>query len=111
MPEKYNRDLFKLKAELCKTFSDASRLIILQELSSGEKSVGELMDVLEIPQAVVSRHLALLRNRGVVKTRRQGTTVYYSLADMKIIEACNMVHQVMMNHLERNRNLAERILD
>lgn len=110
MSEKYNYEIFKLKADLCKTFSDPNRLIILNELGSGEKSVGELMNVLSIPQAVVSRHLALMRNKGVVKTRRQGTNVFYSLTDMKIIDACNMVHQVLMNHMERNRDLAEEML-
>jgi ArsR family transcriptional regulator len=50
MKTKYNLELFKLQAELCKTFADPSRLIIIQELRDGEKSVSELQSVLDIPQ-------------------------------------------------------------
>ncbi len=107
----YNLELYKLKAELCKTLSDPNRLIIVNELRHGEKPVGELVQTLQMPQAAVSRHLALLRNKGVVSTRREGTTIYYSLTDSKIGEACDLVHQVLMNHLERNRGLAENLID
>ena len=110
MSDQYNLELYKLKAELCKTFSDPYRLIIINELRSGEKSVGELVQTLKIPQAVVSRHLALLRNKGVVTARRQGTNVFYSLTDPNIAVACDMVHQVLLNHLERNRDLARKIV-
>ena len=111
MIDDYNLELYKLKAELCKTFSDPNRLIIINELRSGEKSVGELIQVLQLPQAVVSRHLSLLRNRGVVTARQQGTSHFYSLTDPKIGEACDLVHQVLMNHLERNRELAVKIME
>ena len=110
MAEIYNRELYELKAGLCKTFADPNRLIIINELRSGEKPVGELVQTLQIPQAVVSRHLALLRNKGVVTARRQGTNVFYSLMDPKIGEACDMVHEILLNHLERNRNLAREIV-
>ncbi|MFC2069226.1 ArsR/SmtB family transcription factor [Chloroflexota bacterium] len=106
----YNTELYKLKAELCKTFSDPKRLIIINELHCGEKLVGDLAKTLQIPQAVVSRHLAILRNKGVVTPRREGTSVYYSLTDTRIFEACDLVHQVLLNNLEKNRELAERLL-
>ncbi|MFC1925329.1 ArsR/SmtB family transcription factor [Chloroflexota bacterium] len=111
MTSQYNLELYKLKAELCKTFSDPNRLIIINELRSGEKAVGELVQLLQIPQAAVSRHLALLRNKGVVTARREGTSIYYSLTDSKISEACDLVHQVLINYLERNRGLAEILID
>jgi len=103
-------ELYKLKAELCKTFSDPKRLAIINELRHGEKLVSELAQLLEVPHAVASRHLALLRNRGVVRPRREGTNVYYSLADPKIVEACDIIHQVLLNHLAQNRELAERLI-
>jgi len=104
-----NIELYSLKAELCRTFADAKRLVIIDELREGEKTVGELARVLELPQAVVSRHLAVLRDKGVVKYRRQGTSVYYSLTDPKIGEACDMVHQILLNQIEKNKQLAERL--
>lgn len=105
----HDSELFKLKAELCKTFADAKRLAIIDELRSGEKLVGELAQALGIAPAVASRHLALLRNRGVVRPRREGTNVYYRLADPTIVEACDLIHQVLLNSLTKNRELAERL--
>lgn len=106
----YNLELYKLRAELCKTFSDPRRLIIIDELRGGEKSVGELVNVLEVPQAVVSRHLAILRDKGVVTTRREGTNIYYRLVDLKIIEACDLVHEILLNQIKKTRELAERLV-
>ena len=103
-------ELFKLKAELCKTFADPKRLIIMNELRDGEKTVGNLSQMLGAPQAVVSRHLAVLRNRGVVQPRREGKNIYYSLTDPKIGEACDLVHQVLLNQMEKNKELADRLV-
>lgn len=110
MLSKYDIELFKMKAELCKTFADPKRLMILYELRDGEKQVGELAQVLNIPQNVVSAQLAILRNKGVVIPRRDGTNVYYSITDIKILEACDAVHQVLLNNLAKNRDIAERLL-
>ena len=107
---KYKLELYRLKAEICKTFADPSRLIIIEELRSGEKSVGDLVRLLEIPQAAVSRHLAVLRERGVVQFRRKGNSMLYKLTDTKIGEACDLVHKILLNQVEKNRQLAERLV-
>ena len=103
-------ELYKLKAELCKTFADARRLMIINCLRDGELSVTDLVVRLEFPQGVVSRHLGVLRQRGIVDTRRNGVNVYYRLADSKIIEACDTVHDLLMQQVARNRDLAEKYL-
>jgi len=102
--------LYQLKAELCKTFSDPRRLIIINELRYGERTVSELVQLLKAPQAVVSRHLAILRNRGVVNFRRAGTSVYYRLSDSKIIEACDLVHDILLNQIEKNIELTGKLV-
>jgi ArsR family transcriptional regulator, virulence genes transcriptional regulator len=111
MTSEYDLELFKMKAEISKTFSDPKRLMIINELRHGEKQVGELAQSLKIPQAVVSRQLALLRTRGIVIPRRDGTNVYYSLADLKIIEACDLVHEVLLTRLAKNREFAEKMIN
>jgi len=103
-------ELYELKAELCKVFADAKRLQIIDELRGGERAVGELVKLLGAPQAVVSRHLAVLRERGVVRARREGANVYYSLSDAKIGEACDLVHRILLNQMEKNKQLAERLI-
>lgn len=67
-------------ASFLKTLAHEGRLMILCHLGSGEKSVGELEDLLGIRQAAVSQMLARLREEGLVSTRRDGKTIYYSLA-------------------------------
>ncbi len=110
MAERRVFELYELKAELCKVFADPRRLQIIDGLRGGERTVGELVRILGAPQAVVSRHLAVLRERGVVKARREGTSVYYSLTDGKIGEACDLVHQILLNQIEKNRQLAEKLI-
>ena len=105
-----NHELFKLKAELCKTFADPKRLMIINELRHGEKAVGTLVQVLGVPQAVVSRHLAVLRSRGVVTTRREGVNVFYSLANRRIVDACDIVHEILMEQVAKNREMAEKLI-
>lgn len=110
MPDKYNMELYRMKAQLCKTFADPTRLMIIQELRNGEKSVSDLQTTLDIPQAAVSRHLAVLRERGVVQTRREGTNVYYRLSNVKICEACDIVHDILINQIKNNRETAEKLI-
>ena len=106
----YDTELYAMKAELCKTFADPKRLMLIEELQGGERSVGELAEKLSVPHAVASRHLAILRERGVVRFRRDGTNIYYSLVDPRIGEACRLVHQVLMGMMERNKELAEKVM-
>lgn len=67
-------------SELMKVLANEHRLMILCQLAGGEKSVGELADLLGVRQAAISQQLALLRKDGMVTTRRQAQNVFYSLA-------------------------------
>jgi DNA-binding transcriptional ArsR family regulator len=99
--------LFKLQAEICKTLADSKRLMILHELRDGEMSVSQLVSNLGLPQANVSQHLAILRERGIVNWRREGTSVYYGLANPKIAQACDLVREVLADQLAENQALAD----
>ena len=98
-------ELFKLQAEICKTLADPNRLMLLHLLRDGEKSVGQLVGSLRLPQSNVSRHLAVLRERSLVETRREGTTIFYRMANPKIGEACDLVREVLQSQLNRNQVL------
>ncbi len=74
---------------LMKTLGHKGRLMVLCQLAGGEKSVGALSEILDIPQSPLSQHLSRMRKEGLVQTRRDAQTIYYSLkADEagKIIE-------------------------
>lgn len=78
-------------ANLFRAFSEASRLAILQELKSGERSVSEIVDALPTSQANVSKQLKMLHDAGVVSRRKEGTQVLYQIADPMVFELCRMV--------------------
>ena len=99
-------EVLLLQAELCKSLSDPKRLRIIQELRSGERSVSQLAGTLGLKQSNTSQHLAILRKVGVILPRKVGSTVYYRIADPKIAEACDLVHEVIGAQLESNRRLS-----
>ena len=102
-------EVLKLQAELCKSLSDPKRLRIIQELRSGEKAVSELAGILGLKQSNTSQHLAVLRRIGVITPRKDGNTVYYRLADAKIAEACDLVHEVIADRLRWSERLSSLI--
>ena len=109
MIDESQMQIYRMQAEICKTLADPKRLMILHQLRDGEKSVGQIVSALELPQANVSQHLGVMRERGVVTTRREGATVYYSLANLKIGEACDLVQEVLRDQLATNRVLVNSI--
>jgi ArsR family transcriptional regulator len=108
MMTKRDMELYKLLAELCKAFSDPKRLIIIAELRKGQKSVSDLVRILTTPQAVVSRHLAVLRERGIVDARREGINVFYSLSDPRVCQVCDIIQQILVTRIENSHRLVER---
>ena len=100
-------EIYRLHAEFCKALSDANRLLIITELARGELSVNELTRRLGLQQSNVSKHLAFLRENGLVKARRDGASIYYTLADARIYEAINLLRAVQSEIFERRRRLAD----
>ena len=86
---------------------DPKRLMIIHELRKGECSVGKLAERLSLSQANTSQHLAILRKRGVIIPRHEGTTIFYHLASQKIGDACDLVREVLAEHLEKNYELVD----
>jgi DNA-binding transcriptional ArsR family regulator len=107
---KYDPELYRIKADFCKTLADPTRQMMIAELRSGEKTVGQIAEALEIIQSAASHHLAILRSKGVVRARRDGSNVYYSLVNPEIGEACDMVQDILMKQMARNKALADRIM-
>ncbi len=89
-------------AAYLKTLAHEGRLMILCHLGSGEKSVGELEGLLEIRQAAVSQMLARLREEGLVTTRREGKTIYYSLADANTYEVIQLLYRLFCAPVDSN---------
>lgn len=101
--------IYELHAQMCQVFTSPKRLEILNLLRTGEKTVGELCDQAGIPQSNISQHLSILRQHGIVNTRREGTSIYYSLSNPKIIEAFDIIRQILLQRLEEEEKLAKGI--
>jgi len=108
---KTQKTLFELQAEVCKTLSSPKRLEILSVLKDGEKSVGELVDILGVPKANVSQHLAVMRHKGILKSRRDGVNIYYSLANPKVIKACTLMKEVLTEQLKERNDILEFVIN
>ena len=98
-----------LHAEVCAGLADPKRIMILYELADGPKNVTELANALGMTQPLVSRHLKVLRERGMVIATRQGPAVEYRLGDRRLIEALDLLRAVLRDHLSSRIELVERL--
>jgi DNA-binding transcriptional ArsR family regulator len=81
-------------SDLMKTLGHKDRLMVLCHLTSGEKSVGELAGLLDIPQSPLSQHLARMRKESLVTTRRDAQTIYYSIASGDAEQFVSLMHEL-----------------
>jgi ArsR family transcriptional regulator len=107
MPNPQKSEIQLLHAEVCQALADPTRIMLLYLLADGPKNVGEIGVALEATQPTVSRHLKVLRERGMVIAERQGTSVNYSLADRRVIEALDLLRAVMTNNLLQKKALVD----
>lgn len=77
-----------------RALANEDRLLLLCQLSQGEKSVSELEDMLDIRQPTLSQQLGILRNEGLVSTRRDGKRIYYSVADPNVLAILGTLYQL-----------------
>jgi ArsR family transcriptional regulator, virulence genes transcriptional regulator len=96
---------YNLHAEVCKTLSNPRRQSIIDALRDGELKVNDLIEKTGISQANLSQHLANLRAKGVVKTKKEGNHVYYAISNRKIIQAYDLIGQMIVEELENRSNL------
>ena len=102
-----NYEVLRLQAEFCKGMAHPKRILILQILTSGEKTVSDLAAATGIPQANLSQHLAFLRQQGLLRTRRDGNNIYYSITDKRIADACNIVKETIEEKLKQAQKMLQ----
>jgi ArsR family transcriptional regulator len=100
-------EITQLHAEICAGLADPNRILILYELSQSPRNVTELATNLKMPQPLVSRHLKVLRERGMVIPNRKGTVIEYSLADDRLVQALDLLRAVMRDGLTKRAELIE----
>lgn len=105
--EHAEEELYRLQAEFCRGMAHPKRICILNVLKTGEKTVTELARQTGIPQANLSQHLGLLRQTGILESRRDGSSIFYRIGDHRVVEACELVRKSIGERLGRSRMVLE----
>src|SRR5512137_1250181 len=102
-----DRSIFEMQAEICKTLTNPKRIEILNILKNEERTVTELVNALGASKANVSQHLAVMRHKGILTTRREGVNIFYRVANPKVIEACSLMKEVLFEqHAAKKKAVA-----
>ncbi len=100
-------ELELLHANICQALGDPKRIQILYALHQEACNVSALAEKLQTPQSSISRHLAVLRERGLVKTERHGNTIVYSVSDTRIIEVLDVMRQLLRDLIAKRARTFE----
>lgn len=101
------QEISVMEADLCSAFSDPTRILMLYALNEQPRNVGELASEVQVSQSAASRHLKVLRDRGLVVAERQGTNIEYRLADQRLIEALDLLRAIMRDRIAYSASLME----
>lgn len=106
MTRQSKEEFYLLHAHLCKALAHPTRLLIIDELRDGPRSVSELVERIGLRQSNLSQHLGILRDQRLVVARREGQTVYYSLRDPRVTQAFDLLRHVLKSVLKEGERLA-----
>lgn len=101
------KELYKLHAEMCKVFSNPTRLEILNLLRDKPMSVTELIKKTDLSQANISQHLSIMKSKGIVASGRKSRNIYYKLENPKIIRAFDIIRDVLAERLKKNGKIVK----
>ena len=103
------QEITQLHADFCSALADSTRLILLYALADAPRNVSELTQELGVSQPTISRHLKNLRDRGLVVATRQGAMVQYTLADRRVIDALDILRNIMRDGIQKRASFIEEI--
>ena len=104
------KELYEIHAEMCKVFSNPTRLEILNLLRDKESSVTELIEKTGLSQANISQHLSIMKSKGFVTSNRKGKNIYYKLTNPKIIKAFDIIREVLSERLEKSNKIFKKTI-
>jgi len=106
-----SEEVIQLHANLCSALADPNRIILIYALSGGSKNVSQLTNEVGISQSSVSRHLKILKERGLVRATRDGINMVYEITDFRLIDALNILLAVLRDQLVYQAGLIEPIIE
>jgi ArsR family transcriptional regulator len=105
--DKLEQEINVMHDRICSALGDPKRILIMYLLAEQGRCVNEISEALNLPQSTVSRHLRVLRDRELVNTERNGTSITYSLADQRIIAAMDLMRGIMASQFEARADFAQ----
>ena len=109
--QKLEIEIEMLHKRICQALADPTRILILYHLADKPCYVNELVEVMNIPQPTISRHLGVLRERNLVATERDGSTIMYTLADKRIIDALDIMRSILATQLANSIEIAQSLME
>ena len=106
LPSDLSQEITRLHADFCSALADERRLRLIYALAKEPKNVSELTEEVGVSPPSVSRHLKILRERGLVRGERQGSAVIYSMADDRLIQALDLLRSLMRDQWTHRASLA-----
>ena len=103
------RALYEHHAEMCKVFSNATRLMILNALREREMTVAAIAEQLGMALGTVSPHLLMMKQRRVLASRKQGTQVFYRLANPKMLQAFDLIREILYEQMKQHERLTREL--
>ena len=104
-------EITALHAGICSALADPRRILILYALNEKPSNVSDIAEALRIGQPTASRHLNLLRERGLVTAKREGQSVVNTLADQRVIQALDLLREILASNLQSQAVLAESVTE
>lgn len=111
MPPESEKLIFELHAKLCKALSNPTRLEIIATLRDSEISVGELAELLAIPIGNLSQHLNMMKAVGILSSRKEGNVVYYFLATPKMLDAFDILREILFERISREEAVRKKFAE
>lgn len=99
------KEVTELHADICSALADPKRILILYALAERRMTVGDLAAQVGISQPAASRHLKILRERGLVRSTRRGASIEYRIADYRLIEALDILRLVLRDRIQHRAQL------
>jgi DNA-binding transcriptional ArsR family regulator len=106
MSDNLKEEVVRLHAQVCSGLADPNRILIIYSLADGPQCVNDIANKMELPQPTISRHLKILRERGIVRAERDGQTINYSLSDHRFIQALDLLRAALADQLNDQALLA-----
>jgi ArsR family transcriptional regulator len=103
-----DKQIYEMHAQMCKVFSSPKRLEIINILRDGEKTVSELIEETGMSKANLSQQLAIMREKGILETRREGQYIHYRLAFPKMLKAYDLLREMFLERLADRGAMAQR---